>query len=713
MSAAPPPDAPGGLRWVRKRDGRLAPFDKAKIARAVRAAQEASGDADGSLGDEVADLVELELRRRHARAFELAPPGAARGPEIEEIQDLVEVVLIELGRARLAKAYILYRDRRSRAREALAVEVTPELAARAGTLQVNDALGSAPWSKGRVVAALVEETGLPRPRAEEVGARVEERLLRSGLRRVSSALVRELAAAELVGLGLEGALRRHRPVGIPRHDLGRLLAAGPAPGEPPAGAPPGLEGTLARALLERYALEEIFEGRSAELHRAGDIDLIGLGAPHRHLSLSIPAELLVRGRPGARAAFDLLDELARLVPGVSRAVVLEAPGPILQPLVRGVRTDSTSALSAWLLALAALGRASGLEVGLARVGLRSTALLGRLVEELARLEGDGALPAGGFGAPLLFAEGAELAALAAEPGLRGPLERTLRAGLLVPTFGNGEVVHVGPGCRRRGDEQGALACGGAVAINLARVARRAGPWREDLCLEALSELAQAAVEALALLSRFQRETHAARGDGPRARVGHVLVPIGLSEALLVLGDGEPRPAQGARLLGFLAEAAARFALERGLLLELDTAFGERSARRLARLDAERAKVSQPLLFGGPALGAPERDEPLSSALFLAPGSAPGGVGPRVAAEGDAVRAWEGTGELLAALSAGALDRAVLAREGAPLEAWECIDRRRQALRSAEREHVLLPRPTGPRRPAAPLFDPGREIAPSA
>ena len=698
MSSSPRPAPPAGLRWVKKRDGREVPFDKAKIARAVRAAQDAIGEGDDTLAGETADLVELELRRRHARTADLD----SRGPSIEEIQDLVEEVLVELGRARLAKAYILYRDRRSRAREALAVEVTPELAARAGALRVRDGSGIAPWSKGRIVAALVEETGLPRPSAEQVASRVEERLLRSGLRQVSSVLVRELVAAELVGLGLEGALRRHQPVSLPRHDVRRLLASGVGTEDAPHATPLGIEGALTAKLLERYALDEIFDERSAELHLAGDLELVGLAAPQRYLSMAVPADLLVRGKPGVRAAFELLDELARLASGASRALVLEAPGPMLQPLVRGARADSTSALSSWLLALRALGSATGLEVGLSRIGLRSAALLGRLVEELARLEEDGELAGD---APALYVDRAELGALANEEGLRPSLERLLGTGVLRPTFGREDGAYAGPGCHRHGAEMGALACGGAVAINLARVARRAGPWREDLVLEALSSLAQAGVEALAALARFQRESRASRGTRLRARVGHAIVPVGLVEALAVLGDGELRPAQGARLLGFLAEAAARFSAERGLVIDLDAVFSERAAARFARLDAERARVRQPLLFGGPPVGTPERDEPYSCALAFP--ARPAAVAVAAASTADAVAGDSrlATGELLATVPTGVVSRLALAGSGSPLDAWELVDERREAARRAEREHVLQPRPTGPRRPAAPLFEP--------
>ena len=43
--------------------------------------------------------------------------NAENPPSIEDIQDVVEKVLIENGHARVAKAYILYRDERERSRQ--------------------------------------------------------------------------------------------------------------------------------------------------------------------------------------------------------------------------------------------------------------------------------------------------------------------------------------------------------------------------------------------------------------------------------------------------------------------------------------------------------------------------------------------------------------------------------------------------------------------
>jgi hypothetical protein len=43
-----------------------------------------------------------------------------------------------------------------------------------------------------------------------------------------------------------------------------------------------------------------------------------------------------------------------------------------------------------------------------------------------------------------------------------------------------------------------------AALNLARAARRAGPWREDALLENVARTLESALEGLAALQEFQR-----------------------------------------------------------------------------------------------------------------------------------------------------------------------------------------------------------------
>jgi len=100
------------MKFVRKRDGRLEPFDQERITNAVWKAAKAVGGKDREQAKKISDQVLAELRNRF---------GEDGVPTVEEIQDLVEKMLIENGHARTAKAYILYRKQHQDQRELAAL----------------------------------------------------------------------------------------------------------------------------------------------------------------------------------------------------------------------------------------------------------------------------------------------------------------------------------------------------------------------------------------------------------------------------------------------------------------------------------------------------------------------------------------------------------------------------------------------------------------
>lgn len=101
---------------LRKRDGKLVPFDSFKVANAIFRAAEAVGGKDFGLALALAREVEDAINGKfHPNSI----------PAVEEIQDVVEKVLIESGHARVAKAYILYREqhRKMRSTENLLLDI--------------------------------------------------------------------------------------------------------------------------------------------------------------------------------------------------------------------------------------------------------------------------------------------------------------------------------------------------------------------------------------------------------------------------------------------------------------------------------------------------------------------------------------------------------------------------------------------------------------
>jgi len=93
---------------VKKRDGRIVEFNSEKIRQAIHKAIEAVRGEDGEIANELSTKVVEEIIRRHEKET----------VDIEQIQDIVEEILISNAHADVAKAYILYREKRREVREA-------------------------------------------------------------------------------------------------------------------------------------------------------------------------------------------------------------------------------------------------------------------------------------------------------------------------------------------------------------------------------------------------------------------------------------------------------------------------------------------------------------------------------------------------------------------------------------------------------------------
>jgi len=96
------------LGYIRKRDGRIAPFNLDKITDAVFNSAKAVGGTSRETAETVARSVHdiLSIIYKDGRI-----------PTVENVQDLVEKMLIERGHAKVAKAYILYREQHRRIRD--------------------------------------------------------------------------------------------------------------------------------------------------------------------------------------------------------------------------------------------------------------------------------------------------------------------------------------------------------------------------------------------------------------------------------------------------------------------------------------------------------------------------------------------------------------------------------------------------------------------
>jgi ribonucleoside-diphosphate reductase beta chain len=111
------------IKNIRKRDGSIQPFTIEKIQSAVLKALYETQEGEVADAKKVADLTLQKTIAMCAKAATASPDDTEAQkcvdgyPSVEEIQDLAEQALMELGYFETAKAYIIYRNARKKLRE--------------------------------------------------------------------------------------------------------------------------------------------------------------------------------------------------------------------------------------------------------------------------------------------------------------------------------------------------------------------------------------------------------------------------------------------------------------------------------------------------------------------------------------------------------------------------------------------------------------------
>jgi len=150
-----------------------------------------------------------------------------------------------------------------------------------------------PWDRTRIVAVLVNETGIDYQLADRISEEIQSVIFSAGLRVVTSELVRELVNAKLVEHRFEKARERNRRLGLSLYDAGNLMRF-PTPLRPEQSATAaGVGSVMADAIKRQYALSDIYPNHLHRLHLEGRFHIHGLSAPDRPLMAWICASDLI------------------------------------------------------------------------------------------------------------------------------------------------------------------------------------------------------------------------------------------------------------------------------------------------------------------------------------------------------------------------------------------------------------------------------------
>lgn len=610
-------EAPTPIEWIVKRDGRQEKFEQRKIADAIFKAVKASGGDDRDRADSLASGVSIYLAKRLN----------GESPTVDQVHDAVEKVLIEMGHARTAVAYVRYRDRRSRQRaleRGGAHAILKELDEAQRQREAVEATTPRPlfvctsdeqvtgWDRARIVEALTRETRMPEDDARRVAGEVELVVQRANLTTLTAPLIRELVDAKLVELGLERYRARHMRLGVPLFDAEQIICT-PNQGEIEGQQDPAsTDVALAQRVKREFALATVHSSEVTDAHRRGDIHLHGLSQIDRMQSATHFVEFLKRfglaiysgGRyaPPPSSALGLVAQVSRMtsamqphfVEGVRWSNFNESLTPALSSESNMERIARNALVQ---LTAPAHEPPTVVELSWPRANIAACMFALQFAETWGVAMDDG----NAFGMPhidvAIDADALEHA------DFRGMLECLLesyeRRACVTLRFECGEVE--APGRRWRARDL----VGGIVTLNLPRIAYQTSG--EEAFYNLLAERAQVAFAALIEKRSFLDRLFVYGGIGPHAalafqynnkayadpeRARYVTGVTGLNECVKILTGVELHGSEVAlacaqRILRRLRHEADVYSGEGRVAVGVGADGSESCARRFARIDLQQ------------------------------------------------------------------------------------------------------------------------------
>ncbi len=276
-----------------KRSGIVVSFKRHKIESAITRAAAAVACVEGNVLQEgmavrIADKVLEQLDNPLSEFYVFPNEDDERVPQIEDVQDLVEIVLAEDGYTSIVAAYKRYRKQRERARSKIRVRDETQTGGidltDASLLLVESATENVtlPWDRARITKELLEKTDLSVEVSTAIAKAVENQVIASGFSTINSTLIRELVNNELAARGHREQLRDLSIYRISRDYVDRLMYTKSTENSNIVNNnPEAVNLGLAELILKQWGLDTIFSAEVKRAHDTGTVHLHDLGYPHR------------------------------------------------------------------------------------------------------------------------------------------------------------------------------------------------------------------------------------------------------------------------------------------------------------------------------------------------------------------------------------------------------------------------------------------------
>lgn len=282
------------FRKFRKRDGLLVPFTTQKIATAIYKAGQAAASQEGreftrEEAENLARDVVQQLDNPLCEYYVNADAKGNRIPDIEDVQDVVEITLSEHRLPATVAAYKRYRKSRERAREAIRVSDKSSRSKKGDltdqSLLLVESMGDASlgtWDRTKIVRKLADKLNMELEEAIAVAKEVENEIIASGMKRVNTLLIREMVNNVLESHGYSGRLRDLSIYAVPREFVENLMYSKSNENSNIVNNnPEAVNLSIAELVLKQWGLDAIFTPEVKAAHDTGAVHLHDLGYPHR------------------------------------------------------------------------------------------------------------------------------------------------------------------------------------------------------------------------------------------------------------------------------------------------------------------------------------------------------------------------------------------------------------------------------------------------
>jgi anaerobic ribonucleoside-triphosphate reductase len=277
----------------RKRSDLVVPFRQDKIEKAIHhavvaVARNLGEEPNQKIAPGISSRVVEQLNTPSSEYYVYEDENGLRIPDIEDVQDLVEILLAESGETMLVASYKRYRKRRELARRKIRVrgegredglDVTD-----ASLLLVESATSNMtlPWDRRRIVGQIMDKTDLSPETAISIAKSVENWIIESDIQTVNTTLVRELVNNELAERGHKEQLRDLSIYGVPVDFVEQLMFTKSTENSNIVNNnAEAVNLGIAELVLKQWALDTIFSTEVKRAHDTGAIHVHDLGYPHR------------------------------------------------------------------------------------------------------------------------------------------------------------------------------------------------------------------------------------------------------------------------------------------------------------------------------------------------------------------------------------------------------------------------------------------------